>query len=224
MAGTELYDCLLDVVKKRRSVRYFKPDPVPDEFITKIIEAARWAPSGFHTQPWEFVVIRNKDIRDKVIEALAPPIRRPDWTPAETSQNAPVFIILLADWRARVGLPDPAQSSDSRVHDIYLSGLASAFLLMHLAAAALGLASRWYSSASHPKTESRIKEIIGIPEGLKIYDMMCVGFPARPAIPKIVRELEGMVHYDDCGVQDFRTDEEVAAYAARTREWCLSAH
>ena len=51
------YEALLDLVKKRRSIRRFKPDPIPDEDIAKIIEVARWAPSGFNMQPWEFVVV-----------------------------------------------------------------------------------------------------------------------------------------------------------------------
>jgi nitroreductase len=222
MTDIGLYDCFLKLVKKRRTIRYFNSTPVPDEYITKIIEAARWAPSGFHTQPWEFVVVRKKEIRDKIVAILTPPIQ-----PAgakEVPQPAPAFIILLADWRARVGLPDGAQTSDSRTHDIYISSLAGAFLLMHLAAAALGLASKWYSSVSAPDTQRQIKEIIGIPEGLTIYDMMCVGYSARPVVPKIIRELDDMVHYDDCGVNDFRTHEEIAAYAKQTRAWCLSAH
>jgi nitroreductase len=222
MTDTGLYDCFLELVRKRRTIRYFKPDPVPDEHITRIIEAARWAPSGFHTQPWEFVVVRKKEIRDKIVAILAPPLQ-----PAgakEVPQPAPVFIILLADWRAKVGLPDGARASESLTHDIYISSLAGAFLLMHLAATALGLASKWYSSVSAPKTQRLIKEIIGIPAELTIYDMICVGYPARPAVPKIIRELDDMVHYDDCGVDDFRTDEEVAAYAKQTRTWCLSAH
>ena len=45
------YDSLLDLVKKRRSIRRFKSDPVPRELIEKIVEAARWAPSGFNMQP-----------------------------------------------------------------------------------------------------------------------------------------------------------------------------
>jgi len=42
------YDGLLELVKKRRSIRRFKPDPIPDGYIEKIIEVARWAPSGFN--------------------------------------------------------------------------------------------------------------------------------------------------------------------------------
>ena len=62
------YDSLLELVKKRRSIRRFKPDPIPDENIEKIIEVARWAPSGFNMQPWEFVVVKKAELRSKITE------------------------------------------------------------------------------------------------------------------------------------------------------------
>ena len=78
MVNESEYDCLLSLVRKRRTVRQFKPDPVPDEHIAKIIEVARWAPSAFHTQPWEFVVIKNQEVKNKIVAVLersAPPIK-----------------------------------------------------------------------------------------------------------------------------------------------------
>ncbi len=51
---------LLTVAKNRRSVRKYKPDEVVSmETVKDILEAARWAPSGSNTQPWEFVIIRK---------------------------------------------------------------------------------------------------------------------------------------------------------------------
>ena len=73
----EEYDHLLDLVKKRRTVRKFKPDPLPEGCIERIIEVARWSPSGFHTQPWEFVVVQKREMKEAIIKALdkhAPPI------------------------------------------------------------------------------------------------------------------------------------------------------
>ena len=67
------YDSLLDLVKVRRSIRRFKPDPIPDGHIDKIIEVARWAPSGFNQQPWEFVVIKDKKLKDAVVQIVRPP-------------------------------------------------------------------------------------------------------------------------------------------------------
>jgi 5,6-dimethylbenzimidazole synthase len=229
MNNINQYDYLLNLVKKRRTIRQFKSDPVPDEYITKIIEVARWAPSAFHTQPWEFVIIKNQDIKNKIVAALeqhGPPIKDPlkESLPRKSFKDAPVFILLLCDWRASIGLPGRIPENKAQVANLYCSSLANAFLYMHLAAAALGLASQWYTATSFPEAEHAIKEIVGIPEVLTIYDMMVVGYADNPPDPKIVRDIDEIVHHDNCGVQDFRTDEEVTDYAKKTKAWCISQH
>ena len=57
------YDSLLKLVKKRRSVRKLKTEPIPDEFVDKIIEVARWATSGANSQPWQFIVVKKEEFR-----------------------------------------------------------------------------------------------------------------------------------------------------------------
>ncbi|MBN1321459.1 MAG: nitroreductase family protein [Thermoleophilia bacterium] len=228
MNSSEQYDCLLDLVTRRRTIRQFKPDPVPDEYITKIIEVARWAPSGFHTQPWEFVVVKDLEVKAKIVAALdehGPAIKDPAKkdVPRASFRDAPVFILALIDWRAKVGLPYNPRTNEEAA-PLYQSSMANAFVYMHLAATSLGLASQWYTATSRPSAERAIREVVGIPEALTIYDMMVVGYPAASPGPKIVRDLADMVHYDACGEQDFRTDEEVEEYARLTRAWCMGEH
>jgi len=229
MGDKSEYDCLLDLVKKRRTIRQFLSDPVPDEYITQIIEVARWAPSAFHTQPWEFVVVKDKKIKNKIVETLeglSPPIKDPAKESLERNsyKDAPVFIFLLCDWRAKVGLPGQTSTDTSRVENLFTSSMANTFLYMHLAATSLGLATQWYTATSRPGVEAAIKEIIGIPEDLTIYDMMVVGYEANHPQEKIIRDVDEMIHYNDCGLQDFRTSEEVIAYAEKTKTWCISEH
>src|SRR3990172_9809540 len=57
---------ILDVLVSRKSIRRYKPDPIPDEMLDKILEAARWAPTGKNYQPWRFVVIRDQETRNKI--------------------------------------------------------------------------------------------------------------------------------------------------------------
>jgi len=66
----ESIDAFLEVLQGRRSIRtgFLKDKPVPDELIEKILEAARWAPSAENSQPWEFLVIRDLEIREKIVE------------------------------------------------------------------------------------------------------------------------------------------------------------
>ncbi|MBN2061752.1 MAG: nitroreductase family protein [Deltaproteobacteria bacterium] len=226
----ERYDSLLEIVKERRSNRKFKSDPIPEGYIEKIIEVARWAPSGFHTQPWEFVAVTRKDIRDRIVAVLdrkSPPILNPnaaDDASHASFRDAPVFIFALCDWRAYVGLPGKMERDNPRVASLFCSSMAGAFLYMHLAATALGLSSQWYSGAGRQGVEEEIRAIIGFPEHLTIYDLMILGYPAVSPVPKEVRALRDIIHYNECGKGDFRSDEQVVAEAAITRAWCLSAH
>ena len=230
MVDEKLYDRLLETVKKRRNNRKFRSDPVPEGTIEKIIEVARWAPSGFHTQPWEFVAVTDRDIREKIVgilEQKSPPITNPnekDDAAEPSFRDAPVFIFALCDWRAYVGLPFDVDRDDPHVASIFCSSMASTFLYMHLAAAALGLSSQWYSAAGSPDTEKQIRSVIGIPEDLTIYDLMVLGYPAAPPVPKEVREIKSILHWNACGTDAFRSDEQVIKEAAATKAWCLSAH
>jgi len=56
------------VVETRRSIRQFRPDPVPDDYLTQILDAARLAPSGGNVQPWRFVLIKSLEAREKLKE------------------------------------------------------------------------------------------------------------------------------------------------------------
>src|SRR4030066_2540323 len=76
-------DKFIELLKSRRSIRAYKPDPIPDEFVQKIIEAARWAPSGGNSQPWEFIVIKKKEIKDRIADLFVEstkPVRQADLT------------------------------------------------------------------------------------------------------------------------------------------------
>jgi nitroreductase len=59
----------IDLVRTRRSTRHFRPDPVPRELLDELLEAARWAPSGFNLQPTHFVVVTDAAVKDKLYTA-----------------------------------------------------------------------------------------------------------------------------------------------------------
>lgn len=239
------YESFLGLVKDRRSIRRFRPYPVPDECIDKIIEAARWAPSGYNSQPWEFVVITDKKLKDGVCdivvrkrpaggsgfadtenyrEAWMRQESRPWLDPELEYQNAPVFILLYGDTRTKVGLPMAVRYDHAMMESIYTSSLANAFLYMHLAATALGLASQWVSLVSSPNNHLRLKGLLNIPAGIDVYDMMALGYPAQKSRPKVMRPVEKMVHRDYFGEDDFRTEEEVRDFIKRTRAWVNANH
>ncbi|MFC1909186.1 nitroreductase family protein [Chloroflexota bacterium] len=225
------YSGLLELVKKRRSIRRFKPDPIPDEYIDKIIEVARWAPSGFNIQPWEFVVVKDKELQEKIATALVQVYDRvyePLGTVYDVEHDfriAPVYIIAFCDTRALGGLPTgaPPDVSGPRAQAMINSCMASAYLYLHLAATSLGLASHWVSSIMHPPLRD-ILASMGIPSEFQTYHMMAVGYPGYKPWEKVMRLKEEIVHYDYCCEGEFRTQEQIDEYSNRNREWNNETH
>lgn len=242
------YEDLLELVKKRRTMRKFKSGRIPDEEIDKIIEVARWAPSGFNSQPWDFVVIKRDDLREKVInilqENLPTPFKETKDTPGSSDSlnpvdklvrrtkgvvhpfyDASVFIILYGDPRARVGLPAGERTRlDGSFEFIFEASLANAFMYMHLAATSLGLAAQWWTMIRAPEVQAKVKPLLGVPDELVAFDMMILGYPGAVSRPKFLRPKEKMVHIDDCDAKDYRTDEEVKDFAKRSRAWAIGQH
>jgi nitroreductase len=235
------YDDFLELAKKRRSIRRFKPDPIPDDYVDKIIEAARWAPSGYNSQPWEFIVVKDKKLKDSIIQCIGmyremnsqvETAREPwqrqvshPWLDTDMDYRiAPVYIILFGDTRTQVGLPMIIRFDTNLRRSIFTSSLASAFLYMHLAATTLGLATQWVSAVAMPYTHCLLKDLLGIPQAMEVYDMMAIGYPAYKSRPKLLRPREEMVHYDHCKEADFRTNEEVNDFVRRTRAWVTANH
>ncbi len=221
------YDSLLELVQKRRSIRKFKPEPIPDECVDKIIEVARWAPSGANSQPWEFIVVKKQELRDRIIELIRENheftrkievVREPELRFKGTAAGyarAPIFIILAGDIRSREAYPK--NSTLVRGHLIFNSSLASAFLYMALAATTLGLALQWVSAISSPHVQTLTKELLGVPEEIEFYDMMAVGYPDSEPRPRLVRAKDELVHYDHYDKTKFRTDQQVNDFIAALR-------
>jgi nitroreductase len=65
------YDLLYDIIRRRSSIRKLKPDPIPDEYIDKILEAGRWAMSGANSQPWEYIVVKDPKVKKDLFRAYA---------------------------------------------------------------------------------------------------------------------------------------------------------
>ncbi|MEF9426938.1 MAG: nitroreductase family protein, partial [Candidatus Mariimomonas ferrooxydans] len=157
------WDTLIEIVRKRRSIRRFKPDPVPDGDIEKILETGRWAMSGANAQPWEFIIVKDKETREKIFEfycfhrkhtdnfnrQLVPELRHPVTGTLEAGErsfrDAPVIIVVCGDTRTLLATSLSAEIIGyERV--TYHMNMGNATMLMHLAAASLGLGSQWVST------------------------------------------------------------------------------
>jgi len=226
------YQDLIDLFKARRSIRAFKPDPLPEGTVEKIIEAARWSPSGGDGQPWEFVVIQQPALKKKIVElykkGAEATFRReqdndPDFKrdhmvlplPEPGFKDAAVLILLLGDPRLNIAFP--LRVRETKGEEVLTSSLASAFLCMHLAARSLGLGSQWVSGIAGEEIEKELKRLLGIPGDVKIYDMMAVGYPAYDPGPRSPRPLEEMIHVDGFQQEKYRNDEEVREFVKSLR-------
>jgi nitroreductase len=115
----ESIDAFLEVLQARRSIRtgFLRDKPVPDELIEKILEAARWAPSAGNSQPWEFLVIRSLEIREKIVEIFKTQMRdkieieeatrgqRRRVNAGVDFRHAPVHVLVLGDPRTNDAYP-----------------------------------------------------------------------------------------------------------------------
>lgn len=213
------YEGFMELAKKRRSSWEFRPDPIQDEMIEKIIDTARYAPSGFNSQPWEFVVIKEQELRKKIIDLFADHLPSREVKPGMKDpmgfKTAPVFIILYGDTRVRPFAPPPVRKNDDKWLSVLTSSLAIAFQYMHLAATSLMLATRWVSAINTPPIEKAIRALLGIPEEFITYDMMALGTTDFQPANKKMRPLPEVLHYGQCDEKDFRTAEEVKAYFSK---------
>ena len=177
-AGLPSPESMLALLKSRRSIRRYRPDPVPDELIEQLLEAGRWAPSASNRQPWAFIVIRDADIRQQVAQHAAYYFVR--WAHVE---EAPLLIVLCGDAR-------------SRVYRRFLHedvGLAGAQMMLQ--AKALGLGTCWIGGLDH----KAIADILKVPDYMEIVGLLTVGFPAEDPPPPTRKPLVEIVHYDVYG-------------------------
>jgi nitroreductase len=162
----------MGVVRKRRSIRRYKPDPVPDEVLNQVLEAARLAPSGGNRQPWHFIVVKDSGTKRKL-------------GIAEFASAAPVVI---------VGCADPTDPVASRT---YLIDISIAFEHIVLAAANFGLGTCWQLGwDAKPGAEEAMKGVLGVPKHMKIVAVTPLGYPADLPRPKDTKALSEIVHFE----------------------------
>ncbi len=237
------YEAFLEFVKTRRTIRAIKPDPIPDDVVDRLIEAARWAPSGFNMQPWEFVVVKDLVLRTAIkkvvddyrandffaMEATREEWQGSPWTPAERGGEfglplAPVFIVLFGDTRRNVGLPMAGRYTYQKWYSIFDSTLSNAFLYMLLAAHSLELAAIYTSATKYPKVGGLIKGLLNIPYYMELYDMLLVGKSEMKAAPKLMREKGEMIHFNQAGSDEFVSDEKVREQIIQFRAGNIGRH
>jgi nitroreductase len=164
-----------EAIKNRRSVRAYKSDPIPEQSLRKVLEAARLAPSAHNDQDWKFIII--KDIKKK--KQLAQAARSQSFI-----AEAPVVIAAVA--------LNPERVMSCEV-PAYAINLAIAVDHMTLQACEQGLGTCWIGAFS----QEEVKKVLKIPDKYKVVALLPLGFPADSPKPKTRKSLEEIICYEN---------------------------
>lgn len=184
-------------MSERRSIRKYKPDPVPDDMLQELMEAARLAPSGTNHQPWRFIVVKNQGVKEQIQAAAFH---------QKFLSQAPILLVCCADLttyardtRKRLqelvdagvfgpeafnSYPDIDKPKDLNTLKAFVphAMLNVAIAMEHIAlrAVSLGLGSCWVQLMK----AKQIAQILELPENLVITALMPVGFPDQNPAPR----------------------------------------
>lgn len=160
----------LEIVRKRQSVREYKPDPVPLEVLERCFEAARLAPSACNSQPWYFVAITDRDLINRIGERVFSGI----YSMNKFAKSAPVIVAVITE-RSRYAACLGGYFRKTQYNLIDIGIAVEHFVLQ---ATEEGLGTCWIGWFN----ERELHKILGIPLRRKIDVLITVGYPASDEI------------------------------------------
>lgn len=185
-------DSLYAIVNARRDVRRFRPDPVPDETLWRVLAAAHTAPSVGHSQPWRFIVVRDPDLRTRAslladrerlrqAEQMEPDsARRLLDLQLEGIREAPLGVVVCCDRRT----PASGVLGRATFSDADMWSCAAAIQNLWLAARAEGLGLGWVTLFQPVD----LADLVALPGGVETLGWLCLGWPdERPPAPGLAR-------------------------------------
>jgi nitroreductase len=156
-------------LKTRRSVRSYKPDPVPAKIVEDIVDCGRLAATARNRQPWEFVVVTDAPTRRKLAELI---------DTGRFLAESPVCVAVLC-----------------KETKYYLEDGSAAIENMLVAARAHGLGSCWVAGDKKPYVAT-VDEILGVPAGYKLVGLVALGYAAEQAHLPPKRPLTEVLHWE----------------------------
>jgi len=163
---------VLETIRNRGSIRRYRRQPIRGEDLDKILEAARLSQSAGNRQPWEFVVVDDSEMKNRLVDVAGN---------QEFVAEAGAVIVCLAD---------PSTSAKVGPFEGYLIDVAIAIENMVLTAWDLGIGSCWIGAYSEPG----LKRLLGIPDKLRVASLLTLGYPAEKPAVKRRKRLEEIVH------------------------------
>lgn len=184
---------LAAIVAGRRDIRRYRPDPVPEELVRRVIEAGHRGPSVGHSQPWRFIVVADPDLRDRAA-AMADALRLEQAAGFEADRaqrlldlkleglrEAPLGVVVACDRRT----PAAGVLGRATFPDADLWSCACAIENMWLTARAYGLGMGWVTLFRPDELE----RLLQLPPGVETLGWLCLGWPdERPPEPGLERQ------------------------------------
>ena len=194
-----------DFLRSRRSIRRFRPDPIPDSVIEEIITTAAFAPSAHNRQPWRFAVLTEAARKSGLADAMALEYRHDlqnDDLPDDEIQarleksrtrilSSPVIILLCMDMSEMDVYPDARRAEAERV--MAIQSAANAGLQMLLAIHAEGLGAVWTCAPLF--APEVIKTALNLPISWQPQGMFFVGYPAENPQPRARKSLQEIARF-----------------------------
>lgn len=195
------------VVRGRRSVRRFRPDPVPDDVIEQIIDAGGWAPSPHGTQPWRFAVLTRQETKERLATAMGDTWRHNlemDNEPPEVIEGrlagsrrrlleAPVLILVSLYTEDLDRYPDPERAAAERT--MAVQSLGACVQNMLLAAYALGVDGGWMCAPLFcPEV---VVGALDLDQRLTPHALLAIGHAAADPKRRPRRPAQTMLAFDD---------------------------
>jgi nitroreductase len=175
---------LMDAIKGRRSIRKYKPDPIPEDALQKIMEAVRWSPSWANTQCWEVIVVKDPKIKSELATALL------KGNPALSSMTEAPLILVLCGKKGVSGFKKGEATTVKGDWLMFDTGIAMQTLC--LTAHSLGLGTVVIGLLDHKKVE----EILEVPQTLEVVAMTPLGYPATEGSAPKRKETSEFIFYE----------------------------
>jgi nitroreductase len=156
---------IIDIIFKRRSIRKYTPQPVDEDTLRRLLQAAMAAPSAVNGQPWEFIVVTDKEMLAEMYRSL--PYGR---------YAAPAAIVVCAN-------PAIASNKDA-AERFWVQDCSAATENILIAAAGLGLGAVWCGVHPNPNREKAIANVFSIPAGVTPLNVILVGYPDEDKPPR----------------------------------------
>lgn len=196
---------LFAIIKDRRSIRRYDDRPVPRALITRLLEAARWAPSAHNRQPWRFVVITDPAWRERLARAMGAQLRsdlQADGLPEadierqvgrsyQRISTAPVVIVLLLSMADMDRYPDERRQAAEHIMAVQSVALAAQNML--LTAHAEGLGACWMCAPLFCPDVVRAE--LSLPDDWLAQGLITLGYPAEQRVKERFSMEQRMLWY-----------------------------